>query len=838
MKRIIIYILSVIYISISCSNFALASEIFINSPELSHLKKVKNIKNKKGKRNKDGMIYVGQKGLLIWNGYGILRFKNGDIFAGKFVKGDMRDGAWVIKGDVAYETYEYDSDGIFKTNSSGDPIINKTTFRPAKEFEIDYIKENVFLKNKITYEEYLKITGKDKLIAKKKEKKSEKTVKKSNEDDQYYKYSKTGFNIFSGNLDDGTNQPYLVRAYYEDDCIKHGTVVYMNNDQKPKQEIIGIFENCQVSDPDSKISNVFFDENGKILEITLHKKDVSHIYGVRRLIGVEVENTPNKTGVIIRGFQKNLPAIDSNLKKNDLLLRVNGIDIKNTRQFIQLIKESEMNKKISFDYVASKDINDDLRFDKTKIKTVSLTPKQIKSKIELRLTYIPNDDVYHEYIFDHTIQKSSNILDLIELKKDSDEWISRQSVLKKEFNELYDYFRSIRKVRNNKIPLFDYSQLYIVSNKKTNNNIAKETQEEFKPDGLDDKDPPIIKVANTFTFENSSYSIKGEVKDNKSDLIYIEVDGILSEAINGTFEIDRFSPVDEVIKIVAIDKWGNRSKPTIINVKIKKKKILVKKLDKLNPLVNKINEIEDRVALIIGIENYQKNPKASFANLDAEFFYEYSKNVFGVKDENIKLLVNDQASLIDTLGALNKWLPGKIKKNKTELIVYFAGHGLASSDGEELYILPQDGDSDLLARTGISRTELHDTILKYSPKNVTIFLDTCYSGVSRDEQTLLASARPVRIIANNKSTPKNFTIFSASQLDQISSGLKEVKHGIFSYFLMKGLEGKADLNDDNKITNGELLAYMDENVSQKAAELGRQQNPSLAGDPDKVLVSY
>ena len=85
MKRIIIYILSVIYISISCSNFALASEIFINSPELSHLKKVKNIKNKKGKRNKDGMIYVGQKGLLIWNGYGILRFKNGDIFAGKFV---------------------------------------------------------------------------------------------------------------------------------------------------------------------------------------------------------------------------------------------------------------------------------------------------------------------------------------------------------------------------------------------------------------------------------------------------------------------------------------------------------------------------------------------------------------------------------------------------------------------------------------------------------------------------------------------------------------------------------------------------------------------------------
>ena len=55
---------------------------------------------------------------------------------------------------------------------------------------------------------------------------------------------------------------------------------------------------------------------------------------------------------------------------------------------------------------------------------------------------------------------------------------------------------------------------------------------------------------------------------------------------------------------------------------------------------------------------------------------------------------------------------------------------------------------------------------------------------------------------------------------------------------MKGLEGKADSNQDKKITNGELLAYMDENVSQQAAELGREQNPSLAGDPNKVLMSY
>jgi uncharacterized caspase-like protein len=94
------------------------------------------------------------------------------------------------------------------------------------------------------------------------------------------------------------------------------------------------------------------------------------------------------------------------------------------------------------------------------------------------------------------------------------------------------------------------------------------------------------------------------------------------------------------------------------------------------------------------------------------------------------------------------------------------------------------------------------------------------------------------LIGGAYSQENNFTIFSASQLDQISSGLKEAKHGIFSYYLMKGLEGKADANNDKDITNGELLAYMDQNVAQKASELGRQQNPSLAGDPDKILMSY
>ena len=380
----------------------------------------------------------------------------------------------------------------------------------------------------------------------------------------------------------------------------------------------------------------------------------------------------------------------------------------------------------------------------------------------------------------------------------------------------------------------------ITKKKKTVKAKKVEEEEIFKPKNTSkDTIPPSIIIAENITVNNTSYKIEGKVVDQGSKNIYVELDGEIQKAVNGKFSFERFSPVDEKIELVAIDQRGNRSKPKIINIKILREESIVKSLAKLDPAIIKNPISDNKVALIFGIENYKNVPDAKFANLDAEYFSEYARNVFGIRDDNIKLLVNENASLVGSLEALSIWLPGKIRKNQTDLIIFFAGHGLASTDGKELYLLPSDGNADLLARTGLPRTEIFDQITKLKPKSVTIFLDTCYSGVSRDEQMLLASARPIRIeVVEDESIPRNFTIFTATKLKQISSGLDEAKHGIFSYYLMKGLEGNADSNNDKKITNGELLAYLDENVSIKASELGRQQNPSLLGLPNKVLISY
>ena len=102
---------------------------------------------------------------------------------------------------------------------------------------------------------------------------------------------------------------------------------------------------------------------------------------------------------------------------------------------------------------------------------------------------------------------------------------------------------------------------------------------------------------------------------------------------------------------------------------------------------------------------------------------------------------------------------------------------------------------------------------------------------------LLASLRGIKVVATDD-VPDNFSIFTASSSNQASSHIEEVKHGMFSYYLMKGLEGKADGNKDKQITNGELIAYLKTNVSKEAFTQNRNQDPMLTGNPDQVLMRY
>jgi hypothetical protein len=372
----------------------------------------------------------------------------------------------------------------------------------------------------------------------------------------------------------------------------------------------------------------------------------------------------------------------------------------------------------------------------------------------------------------------------------------------------------------------------------------KEAEKEFEKKKKElniDKDSPEIIVAEAITVNSQAYKLKGKVKD-KSDF-FLEVDGQpIKVNKEGEFLFEGFIidvAAGEELTIVAVDRWNNASEKNVkINVKLKEMKV-AKGYEKLLP--NKINVKKDKnkIAIIIGVEKYEylTNLDAVFANRDANAFREYAVRALGVDPSNINLLVDKDASRPKILKALKLWLP-KIGGENMDIYLFFAGHGLASDDGKNLYILPQDGDASLLEDTAITRNEIIKILQKTNPKTVTMFFDTCYSGQTRNEETLVASLRPVRIVADDQAVPDNFTIFTASANDQTSGSIEEAKHGMFSYYLMKGMEGDADENEDNKISNGELITYIQNNVSKVAFSQNREQDPGMSGDKDKILFSY
>jgi uncharacterized caspase-like protein len=179
----------------------------------------------------------------------------------------------------------------------------------------------------------------------------------------------------------------------------------------------------------------------------------------------------------------------------------------------------------------------------------------------------------------------------------------------------------------------------------------------------------------------------------------------------------------------------------------------------------------------------------------------------------------------------------KTRKGQTDVYVFFSGHGLPSDDGSNLYMLPHGVDRQFLDRTAIKQSELIASLQAVSPRSVTMFMDACYSGQSRTGETLLASARPISIQSKASSYPANFNVISASAPDQLASSSPDLKHGVFSYFLMKGMEGEADENKDGNITMAEMQSYLKEYVGKKAMSLNRTQVPQINGDQSRVLVS-
>jgi hypothetical protein len=245
--------------------------------------------------------------------------------------------------------------------------------------------------------------------------------------------------------------------------------------------------------------------------------------------------------------------------------------------------------------------------------------------------------------------------------------------------------------------------------------------------------------------------------------------------------------------------------------------------------------------VIIGINQYSDFPSLKYAVNDAKEFYRYMTEVNDVPKDHIWLLLDGEATLDRIRSILGTQLRRKAGKEDM-VIIYLAGHGATEKDpsspdgdGLEKYILPHNANSKDLYATAIPMGEVSRIFQRISSEKLVFLTDTCYSGASGG-RTILASGVRANVSGafwDRLSQGKGRMIIAASDANQVSAEKDELKHGVFTYYLLEGLSGKADFDGNGIITLDEIYRYVSIKVPQAT---GQDQHPVKKGEMTGEII--
>lgn len=232
---------------------------------------------------------------------------------------------------------------------------------------------------------------------------------------------------------------------------------------------------------------------------------------------------------------------------------------------------------------------------------------------------------------------------------------------------------------------------------------------------------------------------------------------------------------------------------------------------------------------MIGISDYREKsiPAVKYAKRDAEIMAGYLQNVGGIPKANIKVLTNEGATKSDLEAYIEDWLQRRVSERST-IFIYYAGHGAPDTQGREAYIVPYEGHPDFPSKL-YPLKKMYESLNKLPARNMVAMLDSCFSG-SGGRSVTKAGVRDLVIVSIEDPilARGKIMVLAASTGTQISSDYDKAQHGLFTYYLLKGMGGEADRDANGTIEIGELYDYVRKTVSDTASiELNRDQTPVL-----------
>ena len=233
-----------------------------------------------------------------------------------------------------------------------------------------------------------------------------------------------------------------------------------------------------------------------------------------------------------------------------------------------------------------------------------------------------------------------------------------------------------------------------------------------------------------------------------------------------------------------------------------------------------------RFALVVGVNDGGRGrARLRYAGSDAESLARALVDLGGVAPADRSVLIDpDAAALRQGFEAISRQIRGALARGeRVELIFYYSGH----SDETGLLI---GGDK-------IEYRVLREWIDQV-PADVRIgILDSCSSGAFT---RLKGGTRRAPLLVGGSSV-KGHAFLTSSSADEAAQESERVRGSFFTHFLVTGLRGAADVDNDRLVTLGEAYRFaFDETLARTEGSAGGPQHAAyeiqLAGTGDLVMT--
>ncbi|MEW6672612.1 MAG: caspase family protein [Thermodesulfobacteriota bacterium] len=257
--------------------------------------------------------------------------------------------------------------------------------------------------------------------------------------------------------------------------------------------------------------------------------------------------------------------------------------------------------------------------------------------------------------------------------------------------------------------------------------------------------------------------------------------------------------------------------------------------------VQYVERLKNVWAVVIGIDQYPNIRQLRYAVSDARLFYDHLVKANRIPAENVVLLLNQEATLTRIRSVLGTDLKNKAGTDDMVLI-YFAGHGATErdaqspdGDGLEKYLLPFEADLNDLYATALPMEELSRIFTRIRSERLVFIADACYSGASGGRTIGVGGMRASisEVFIDRIAGGKGRVIMTASGANEVSAEKDDLRHGVFTYYLVEGLKGAADTDRDGVVTVDEAYTYVSRQVPAATAQ---EQHPVKKGTVEGRLI--